>query len=202
MRNDGHEKILQAAKRVISEKGINGATMRGIAEEAGLSTGAIYHYYKNKEEVLYDVMDFSLSESKRMAEKTKLSTNINEIIDEIGQKILVRFDKQVDNRLQYYLAQEAMLGNEELIEKFKNKYEEWINRTQELMGLLYNKEQSKYSKALASLLIGAIDGVVLQLLLGANVSTPEDISKVYNYLLKEGIPYLLENINAKFNDET
>lgn len=198
MNNEGKEKILQAAQRVIIAHGITGATMRGIAQEAGLSTGAIYHYYKNKEEVLYDVMDNSLSESTRMAEKSKyIKEDAEVVIAEITDKILKRFEKPSDNRLQFYLAQEAMIGNEELRLKFKEKYDEWITKTEDLIKLLYQKEQNKYSRAFASLLIGAIDGVALQLVLGSNVSSPEEISQVYHYLLKDGIPKFLDYINSQ-----
>lgn len=196
MNSDGKEKILQAAQRVIVQHGINGATMRGIAKEAGLSTGAIYHYYRNKEEVLYDIMDKSLSESTRIAEKSKYKKeDPNIVIEEISENILKRFKKTSENRLQLYLSHEAMVGNEELILKFKEKYKEWITRTEDLINLLYQREDNKYNRAFASLLIGAIDGVVLQLALGANVSTPEEISEVYSYILKDGIPRFLDYLN-------
>lgn len=196
MNSDGKEKILQAAQRVIVQNGINGATMRGIAKEAGLSTGAIYHYYKNKEEVLYDIMDISLSESTRIAEKSKYKKeDPNIVIAEISENILKRFKKTSENRLQLYLSHEAMVGNEELILKFKEKYKEWITRTEDLINLLYQRGDNKYNRAFASLLIGAIDGVVLQLALGANVSTPEEISEVYSYILKDGIPRFLDYLN-------
>lgn len=196
MNNDGKEKILQAAQRVIVQHGISGATMRGIAREAGLSTGAIYHYYKNKEEVLYDIMDKSLSESTRISEKSKYKEETPEaIIAEISENILKRFEKISENRLQLYLSHEAMVGNEELVSKFKEKYKEWISRTEDLIKILYQREDNKYTRAFASLLIGAIDGVVLQLMLGANVSTPEEISEVYGFILKDGIPRFLDYLN-------
>lgn len=198
MHSDGKEKILQAAQRVIIAHGITGATMRGIAQEAGLSTGAIYHYYKNKEEVLYDVMDHSLSESTRIVEKSKQVKEDNEaVITEITANILKRFEKPSDNRLQFYLAQEAIIGNEELQLKFKEKYAEWITRTEDLIKLLYQRDENKYSRAFASLLIGAIDGVALQLVLGSNVSSPGEIAQVYNYLLKDGIPKFLDYMNSQ-----
>jgi len=45
------KQITAAAKRVISVKGLNKTTMKDIAEEAELSPGAIYLYFKNKEEL-------------------------------------------------------------------------------------------------------------------------------------------------------
>ena len=45
------QQILVAAKRVFSEKGFNKATMEDIAQEAELSPGTLYLYFKNKEEL-------------------------------------------------------------------------------------------------------------------------------------------------------
>jgi len=195
MSTDGKARIVDAAMEVISRNGISGASMRNIAEEAGVTTGAIYHHYKNKEDVLFDVMDERLSVSSKIADKSRLSEcTRDEIIDEIYENILHRFKKDAENRLQFYFAHEAMIGNNELKEKFNNKYSQWINKTEELIKYLYSDKSNKYNKALASLLIGAIDGVVMQYLLNANQVNIEEISKVYLLLLKEGIPNFMDKL--------
>lgn len=45
------QQILVAAKRIFSEKGYNRATVEDIAQEAELSSGTIYLYFRNKEEL-------------------------------------------------------------------------------------------------------------------------------------------------------
>src|SRR4030067_2739877 len=45
------QQIIVAAKRVFSEKGFNKSTMEDIAQEAELSPGTLYLYFKNKEEL-------------------------------------------------------------------------------------------------------------------------------------------------------
>jgi AcrR family transcriptional regulator len=45
------QQIIVAAKRVFSNKGYNRATMEDIAQEAELSPGTLYLYFKNKEEL-------------------------------------------------------------------------------------------------------------------------------------------------------
>ncbi len=45
------QQIMVAAKRVFSNKGFNKATMEDIAQEAELSPGTLYLYFKNKEEL-------------------------------------------------------------------------------------------------------------------------------------------------------
>lgn len=163
--------------------------MRAIAAAAGLSTGAIYHYYEKKEDILYDVMAASLSESTRISETARLGQRGPEDIrDEIALNIRKRFDKTEDNRLQFYLAVEAMRGDATLRGKFTGKYGEWVSRVEELLGFLYGSEPGPHQKALASLLLGAIDGASLQLLLGANQAGADEMARVYRLLLTDFLP--------------
>ncbi|KTD83732.1 TetR/AcrR family transcriptional regulator [Paenibacillus etheri] len=194
MSEDKKLHIIEATNRVIYRMGIAGTTMRRIADEAGLSTGALYHHYKSKEEILYDAMDRSLSVSTRIAEEVQQGKySRGEVIKRISENVKDRFNKIDDNRMQFYLAQEAILGNEEISNQLKVKYKKWIGHTEELLQRLYEKQPGKYNKAIASLLIGAIDGIVMQTLLGvANTDEIEDICEVYHKLLVEGIPKLLE----------
>lgn len=188
--------LLETARNIIASKGIQGATLRAIADEAGVSTGAIYHYFSSKEEILYAVMDESLSMSSQIAMEAKdLAIPKEFILAEISENILERFKKDQHNRIQFYLAKEAMMGDAELSEKFKTKYREWISHTKELIQFLYGRAETPLDDAIASVLIGAIDGIVMQLLLGANVASEEDVQKVFDQLLLKGIPHFIDQLN-------
>ncbi len=194
--------ILETARKVINERGIQGATLRAIAEEAGVSTGAIYHYFKSKEEIMYAVMDESLSVSTQIAADA-ISTHKDKalVLNEIIENIYERFNKVEDNRIQFYLAKEAMMGDPELAEKFKFKYSEWIGHSKELIQFLYEKPEHPLDDAVASLLIGAVDGMVMQLLLGANVVSADEMGKVYAILLKEGLPNFIDQIRKATEEQ-
>lgn len=49
------EKILEAAKKVFTTKGMAGARMQDIADEAGMNKALLHYYFKNKEK-LFDVV--------------------------------------------------------------------------------------------------------------------------------------------------
>ena len=53
------QSILDAATRVFAHKGIASATMAEIASEAGISPGAIYRYFENKEDLARGCMNES-----------------------------------------------------------------------------------------------------------------------------------------------
>ncbi|HMO55297.1 MAG TPA: helix-turn-helix domain-containing protein [Tepidiformaceae bacterium] len=53
------QSILAAATKLFTQKGIAAATMAEIAEEAGISPGAIYRYFENKDELARGCMNHS-----------------------------------------------------------------------------------------------------------------------------------------------
>ena len=58
------QSILAAATKVFSQKGISSATMAEIASEAGISPGAIYRYFENKEQLAQGCMNSSAESIK------------------------------------------------------------------------------------------------------------------------------------------
>jgi TetR/AcrR family transcriptional regulator, transcriptional repressor of bet genes len=52
------EQICRAAAKVISEQGFAGTTMRMVAEEAGVSTGMLNHYFANRMDMLEETLVF------------------------------------------------------------------------------------------------------------------------------------------------
>lgn len=49
-------KLLQAAAKLFREKGYEKTTTRDLATEVGILSGSIFHHFKNKEAILYEVM--------------------------------------------------------------------------------------------------------------------------------------------------
>jgi AcrR family transcriptional regulator len=50
------ERIIEVAAKVIAAEGVHGATVRGIASAAGVSTGYITHYFADKHELVVEVL--------------------------------------------------------------------------------------------------------------------------------------------------
>jgi len=60
--------IAEATWQVILEQGMKGATVRNIARKAGLSLGALRHYFSTQEELLIYAMDLV---KERVAERVE-----------------------------------------------------------------------------------------------------------------------------------
>src|SRR3954462_13764082 len=52
---DRRRTILRAAVEVFAKKGYHGCRIADVAREAGVAYGLVYHYFKNKEELLESV---------------------------------------------------------------------------------------------------------------------------------------------------
>ena len=55
-RSDFRETILEAARRVIDEQGLQGATTRRIAEVAGCAEGTIYRHFLDKHDLFHELL--------------------------------------------------------------------------------------------------------------------------------------------------
>jgi AcrR family transcriptional regulator len=189
MHNEGKEKIIQAAQRLIAKQGVEKTSMRNIAEEAGITTGAIYYYYKSKEELLYDVMDYSTAITANIMEKRySASANPEEVLDEIARQVAHRLKKSSAWRLRYYLAYQAALGDEALRAKFASDYAAQAERTAQLFNYVFETQPAPQDLSLAIIMIAALDGINLQQFMGALPVESAELARVYNEFFAYAVP--------------
>ncbi len=55
-RDRSREEILEAARRVLLNKGVGGTTVDAVAREAGLTKTALYYYFPSKDALLFELM--------------------------------------------------------------------------------------------------------------------------------------------------
>lgn len=67
-------KIINGAVSAFREKGYEQTTMKDIRESAGVSTGSLYMYFSNKEEIFINILEARISEHDS---KSEISENIS-----------------------------------------------------------------------------------------------------------------------------
>jgi len=85
------EQICRAAAAVIAREGFAGSTMRMVAEEAGVSTGMINHYFANRQDLLTQALVF-------VSERTQ--DRYRQAIDEIPpgrERLVMLLDSALDD---------------------------------------------------------------------------------------------------------
>lgn len=86
---EGHKEadILEAAIKIFAESGFHNAKIHKIAEAAGVATGSVYVYYKNKETILLTIF------SKLWEE---LYQELKSIHEKINFNSLEKFEQMID----------------------------------------------------------------------------------------------------------
>ena len=62
-------RIIRAARRLFLEKGYHKTTVRQISAVADVKTGTLYHFYKNKEDIFYNVVRQAFFRTQKHTEK-------------------------------------------------------------------------------------------------------------------------------------
>ena len=83
------EQVIKATERCIIEKGLSNMSIKDIASKANVSTGIIYHYFKNKEDLLLQVIKESFGKSHKKVMETveplnSFSDKLNKHIENIN----------------------------------------------------------------------------------------------------------------------
>jgi AcrR family transcriptional regulator len=90
------EKIIDAALRLFRDKGFDVTTMRDVAAEAGLATGAAYYYFRSKEELVMALYARTSGEAREtipaaIARSRDLKKRLRAVID-------VKFEQFAEHR--------------------------------------------------------------------------------------------------------
>jgi len=64
------QEIFNAAIKVFAEKGFHKATLEEVAKEAEFSKGAIYNYFSNKENLLFEIMEHMLIFTRKLLQES------------------------------------------------------------------------------------------------------------------------------------
>lgn len=61
------ERLLECARAEFLEKGYQGASLRSICKKAGVTTGALYFFFKDKEDLFDAIVEPTLEKVKAMS---------------------------------------------------------------------------------------------------------------------------------------
>ena len=79
-KESSRKEILKAAREEFLEKGYKGASLRSICKKAGVTTGAFYFQFENKEAVLKEILDPILAQFQLL-----MNQNVKSEFEEITQ---------------------------------------------------------------------------------------------------------------------
>lgn len=163
-----------AAYRVISKRGLAGATVREIAKEAGFTTGALVHYFRSKDEILIRASEYgAMIVRRRMERHAQNRTGLDALRHVLFESLPLT--PEMRGNWNVWLGFWDRSTHSAAIHKLtKERYAEWIGR---IAGLI---EQSKESGELpreidaeiaAQAIVALVDGIGVRVLLtGISIS--------------------------------
>ncbi len=186
-----HEKrrksIAVAAWNIIKKEGIEKASIRRVAIEAGMSAGALRHYFSTKDEMLLFIMDYYLEEGKKRSQSKSWSENPLQAVAEVLLELIpIDEEKKIETSVWWILALQSLTSD-----TLKEKKDEMTNGTYELassmieilvlQGILSDSTNVKLEK---SRLAALIDGLSIHALLRPDVYSPDKVKEVIRYHLE------------------
>jgi len=84
-------KIVEAARLVFAKKGYHEATMEDVAQEVGVSKGALYSYFKSKEDLLKEISLQGHQTLRTMLSETCTQNNLEDALEQIYTTITEKY---------------------------------------------------------------------------------------------------------------
>lgn len=154
------QKILDATKELLKTQALADISLAEIASAAGISKGTLYYYYKNKNEIFFDITDQYLDEQWEdlitWTENKDKDTSLNRLVKYVVERNIASAG------LRLHLLSEAQLGDEELRQKLVNWYQEF----QRLISRKIGERTQIPADFLTWLILLLSDGIIVQEVLG------------------------------------
>lgn len=175
--NDTRQNILDAASKLIAQKGVKDTSLADISREVGISKGTLYYYYSSKDDIIFDITDIHL---KKMT--AELLSWLKNIEDDANPKeiLMVVFERILSNetrgKLHLYLISDAVIGNNALKERFIARYKEWRITLEDGTRMVLKDRKVNY-QVISHIILAVLDGFTIQRMLGVKNLPLKDISE-------------------------
>lgn len=176
--------IADAAWVIIKEEGIEKASIRKVAAEAGMSSGALRHYFSTQDEMLLFIMNYYLEKGEERSLNRNWSENPLQAVEEVLLELVpIDEEKKIETTVWFILALRSLTSS-----TLKEKKDEMTNGTYDLAnslieilvvkGWLSNSVHKELEKNRLSALI---EGLSIQALLRPDVYSPEKVRELIRY---------------------
>jgi len=122
--NKGLDQILEQSARLMAKKGYHGTSMRDLAQTTGRSLSGLYHYFSNKDELLFliNYRGFtSLVEMTENSDCNNLSAK-QRLKKLISNHVKYFYQHQSEMRVMMFSTQQIDVERSKEIKVLKNKY--------------------------------------------------------------------------------
>lgn len=185
--DEKRKQIAEAAWNIIRKEGVEKASIRRVAAEAGMSSGALRHYFSTQDEMLLFIMNYYFEEGKKRSQNKEWSENPVQAVEEVLLELVpIDEEKKIETSVWWILALRSLTSD-----TIKDKKDEMTDGTYELAnsmieilalkGVLSDSMNAELEK---SRLTALIEGLSIHALLRPDVYSPEKVKEVIRYHLE------------------
>lgn len=179
--------IAEAAWKIIEKEGIEKASIRRAAAEAGMSPGALRHYFSTKDEMLLFIIEYYIEEGKKRSDHKEWSKNPLQAVEEVLLELVpIDEEKKIETSVWWIFALRSLTSD-----ALKEKKDEMTDGTYDLANSMIKiltlkgiLSESVNADLESSRLSALIEGLSFHTLLRPDVYTPEKVKEVISYHLK------------------
>lgn len=180
--------IFEAAIKVFSSNGYNGATMDDIALKTGVAKGTLYYHFKSKEEIFKYIVKEGMNKIRENVQESV--DNEKEVIAKLKALCKVQLDLVYKNRDFFKVIMSQLWGTElrqlelrDIVQKYIMLIEVYLSEAMK-KGIIKKGNTSLMAYTFFGVLCSTI---VYEIINEDIVNIDEIIDNLTNYLLKEMI---------------
>ena len=168
---EGRQALLDAAVRVVAQKGLRGLTYRAVAAEAGVTQGLVAHHFGTRQTLIHEAIRAAGIESIGSTLTEERNPDLEHFVGGLQEFL----DETVElQAFQYEIALEAR-RDPELAEDITELYDAYIAATRESLTAVGIDADDTFTR----LIFAALDGLsVQQLVYGKNAKTDACVAEL------------------------
>lgn len=181
-------RIIDAAGKLMADKGIKQTTLADIARKAGISRGTLFYYYASKNDLIYDLLEKHLSDltDAIFASLPRRRSNSIDLTSVLHNALTRLIRDENSARINLYLLQEAIIDGSDLKDRFAVKYQTWRELIASQIMRAFGVTDARRASALGTLMLAMIDGLTIQFLLAPRSVNFQEVAEQMVYIISEG----------------
>ncbi len=163
------ERLIEAAKKVFSERGFFESHISHIIEEAGTARGTFYIYFESKEEIFKEILKEIVEELKRRIKPVNVKEDpINQIVRNIERVLDFAVEERELSKIILFRSYDTSFST--IVDEFFKEVTEMVKTSLE-KGILMGYLKPVNTEVIAQAVVGAVKEIMKNAIEKGNIDT-------------------------------
>ncbi len=175
LKENKRQLLLEAALKVFSEYGYNGATISMIAAEAEVSKGLLYNYFESKDVLLDELIKFGLEKASAIMDSGEIPLPVDKASFATGLNATMQLFKEGDHFWRLYCM---LILQKNMTVKFEQAVGDFLKQYLSVYVGYFEKKGSTNPVAEAMLFGAVMDGLMFDMMVAPNQYPLDEVLKM------------------------